>query len=121
MRLTIQLLLISCVAALSGCSWNKPPKFSDVPGLPAEAPVGQPVVKPSDALTGKLVTFNVVGRFAVLNFPVNRMPAIGQTLFLYRDGLKVGEVKITGPQKDDNIVADLVTGEGKPGDEVRDR
>ena len=33
-----------------------------------------------------------------------------QILFLYRDGLKVGEVKITGPQRDNDIVADLVTG-----------
>jgi hypothetical protein len=46
---------------------------------------------------------------------------VDQTLFLYRDGLKVGEVKITGPQKDENIVADLLHGEARAGDEVRDR
>ena len=58
---------------------------------------------------------------AVLNFPVTRMPSVGQTLFIYRDGLKVGEIKVTGPIQDDNIVGDLVNGEGKTGDEVRDR
>ena len=35
--------------------------------------------------------------------------------------LKVGEVKITGPQRDDHIVGDLTTGEAQVGDEVRDK
>jgi len=47
------------------------------------------------------------------------MPATNQKLYLYREGLKVGEVKITGPQADDNVVADIVTGEAQVGDEVR--
>jgi len=38
---------------------------------------------------------------------------------LYRGGLKVGEVKITGPQDDDNIVADLLTGDSEVGDQAR--
>jgi hypothetical protein len=40
---------------------------------------------------------------------------------VYRRGLKVGEVKVTGPQRDDNIVADITAGEAAVGDEVRDR
>jgi hypothetical protein len=38
---------------------------------------------------------------------------------LYRRGLKVGEVKVTGPAREDNIVADLVAGEAEVGDEAR--
>lgn len=57
----------------------------------------------------------------VLGFPIGQMPKIGQTLFLYRLGLKVAEVKVTGPQRDSNIVADLVSGDAQTGDEVRDR
>jgi hypothetical protein len=34
--------------------------------------------------------------------------------------LKVGEVRVSGPQRDDNIVADLVTGTAAAGDEVRE-
>jgi sulfur relay (sulfurtransferase) complex TusBCD TusD component (DsrE family) len=49
------------------------------------------------------------------------MPKLEQTLFLYRDGMKVGEVKITGPQRENNIVADLVAGEAQVGSEVRDQ
>lgn len=117
MRLKSQVLLLASVMAFCGCSSShqKSAVYND------SAPAGKPIVKPSDELVGKVVSFNAIGRFAVLNFPVTRMPAIGQTMFLYRDGLKVGEIKITGPQKDDNIVGDLITGEGKNGDEVRDR
>lgn len=42
-------------------------------------------------------------------------------MFVYRDGLKVGEVKITGPTRDNNTVGDLVSGVANKGDEVRDR
>jgi hypothetical protein len=72
-------------------------------------------------LTGKISAYNAIGRFVVLTFPLTQMPAIEQTLFVYRDNLKVGEVKVTGPQKDDNIVADLVKGEARVGDVVKDR
>ena len=47
------------------------------------------------------------------------MPSLDQRLSLYRKGLKIGEVKVTGPQQDDNMIADLVAGEAEVGDEVR--
>ena len=118
MRLPIQVLLVAAVIVVAGCASNKEPEYSDVPSVPTPE---NPVVKPAEALTGKVVSYNSVGGFTVLNFPLTRMPAVGQKLSLYRDGLKVGEVKITGPQKDDNIVADLAKGEAKAGDEVRER
>jgi hypothetical protein len=118
MRLTIHLLLVAAAVVMAGCASNKEPEFADVPSLPSAE---NPVVKPAEALTGRVVSCNSVGGFAVLNFPVTKMPAVGQKLSLYRDGLKVGEVKVTGPQKDDNIVADLAKGEAKAGDEVRER
>jgi len=82
---------------------------------------GDLLVTPERSLAGKVVTFNLAGRFTVLDFPVGRMPVMDQILFVYRQGLKVGEVKITGPERDTNTVADLVSGEAEKGDEVRDR
>lgn len=81
----------------------------------------KPIVTPDTALVGKVVAVNNPGRFVVLNFPVGRMAAVGQVLGVYRDGLKVGELKVSGPQRDDNIVADLTAGEARVGDTVRDR
>ena len=80
-----------------------------------------PIVTPDNSLTAKVASYNAAGRFVVLSFPVGHMPAMDQTLFLYRNGLKAGEVKITGPQRDNDTVADLVTGTAQVGDEVRDQ
>ena len=76
---------------------------------------------PDASLTAKVASYNATGRFVVLSFPIGQMPKMDQTFFLYRAGLKVGEVKITGPQRDNNIIADLVTGEAQVGDEVREQ
>jgi hypothetical protein len=80
-----------------------------------------PIVTPDNTLTAKVATYNATGRFVVLSFPVGQMPNMDQTLFLYRNGLKEGEVKITGPQRDNDVVADLVTGTAQAGDEVREQ
>ena len=49
------------------------------------------------------------------------MPVLQQTMFVYRQGLKVGEVKIVGPDRDHMTVGDLIAGEAQKGDEVRDK
>jgi hypothetical protein len=87
----------------------------------ASEPKPDPLVTPDNSLGGKVATFNSAGRFVVLDFPGGKMPALEQTMFIYRDGLKVGEVKITGPTRDNNTVADLTSGVANKGDEVRDR
>lgn len=117
MRTTNVLTLLGAALLIAGCASNQEPKFAEVPGGPSPS---NPVVKPANALTGKVVSYNRVGRFAVINFPVTQMAPVGQTLSLFRDGLKVGEVKITGPQKDDNIVADVMQGDAQVGDQVRE-
>jgi len=42
-------------------------------------------------------------------------------LFLYRGGLKTAEVRVTGPQHENNIVADLISGDAQVGDTVSDK
>jgi hypothetical protein len=79
------------------------------------------IVTPATGLNGKVALVNVDARFVVLNFPVGQVPAVGQRLNVYRNGLKVGELSVTGPQKEDNTVADITAGEAAKGDEVRDR
>jgi hypothetical protein len=98
----------------NGCLWGHR-------SAPEAAPAAsQPIVTPDNSLTARVVSYNSAGRFVVLDFPPSQMPKLEQELFLYRNGMKVGEVRITGPQRDNNIVADLVTGEAQAGDEVRD-
>lgn len=78
------------------------------------------IVTPDNSLTGKVVGYNSVGRFVVLSFPVGQMPSSGQTFFLYREGMKVGQIRITGPQQDNDTVADIVEGDAQKGDDVRE-
>lgn len=75
---------------------------------------------PDSSLDAKVVRYNSVGRFVVLSFPMGRMPKTGQTFSVYQSGMKVGEVRITGPQRDNDIVADVTTGDAEAGDDVHE-
>lgn len=108
--LNVALILIAAFA--SGCIWHH---------KNTAAPVSKAIVTPDESLVAKVVSVNTVGRFVVLGFPAGKMPKLQQTLFLYRAGLKVAEARVTGPQSENNIVADLVQGEAKAGDVVRDQ
>jgi hypothetical protein len=115
MKSSVLLTLAFAGMLLAGCVHHR--------SAPAIMPAGatSTIVTPKDSLAGKVVAFNAAGQFVVLNYPTAQMPGMDQTLFLYRAGLKVAEIKITGPQNDDNTVADIVTGEAQIGDEVREQ
>jgi hypothetical protein len=83
-------------------------------------PLRQKLLVNPDAnlLVGTVSLFNAQGRFVVLDFPLGKMPAAEQVLFVYRRGLKIGEVRVTGPERDHKTVADLISGEVQKGDEV---
>ena len=59
------------------------------------------------------------GRFAVVTFAPGTVPPIGQHLSVYHNGLKVGDLKVTGPQRETDTVADIVAGEVSVHDEAR--
>lgn len=128
MKLKHIAVLILIPLLLSGCWWrHKESKRSPAPVVktsaqPAKNSGGDAklIVTPETALIGKVAASNANAKFVVLNFPIGRLPSMEQRLNVYRNGLKVGEVKVTGPQRDDNTVADIVAGESKIGDEVRE-
>ena len=96
-----------------------PVTFPDPDAVAARQP--KATLIPDTGLVGKVASVNASLHFVVLNFPVGRMAAVEQQLALYRQGQKIGEVKVTGPQQDDNIIADVLSGEAETGDEVRDK
>ena len=116
MKLSVPLLLLPAAILISGCASKKPATAKIL-----VAPAPQMIVTPDDSLAAKVVRYNSAGRFVVLSFPVGQMPKMDQTLFLYRSGLKVAEIKINGWQQDNLVVADVTSGEAQTGDEVRDR
>jgi hypothetical protein len=76
-----------------------------------------PVVRLIDSNPGRVAMANP--KFVVLIFPFGKVPGVGQRLNVYHDGKKVGELKIAGPQRDNNTVADIVFGTAQIDDEVR--
>jgi hypothetical protein len=115
MKISLPLLAVSLALIASGCS-STHHKTAE-----AKAAAPKPIVTPDFSLAAKVVSVNTVGRFVVLSFPAGQLPRQDQTLFLYRDGLKTAEVRVTGPQMENNIVADLVSGDAQAGDTVSDK
>ena len=124
------MLLIVCAAlVLSGCGrkrHSEPPSgragsYDEFHPATASGNNKKLIVTPEKGLIGKVALVNPAARFVVLNFPIGHLPAMEQRLNLYRAGLKVGEVKVTGPQYDDNVVADLIAGDSEVGDQVRNQ
>lgn len=119
MKLRLGLLAVLLVG-FAGCVSEPKPEANPSP-TDAGEPKSKLIVTPDSLLIGRVTAFNTAGRFVVLDFPVGRLPALDQVLFVYHDGLKVGEVRVTGPERDHNTVADLISGEAAKGDEVRDK
>ena len=80
---------------------------------------GNQVISLANASTGKVISVNADSRFVVLDYSLSTMPAIGNQLSIYRQGLKVGVATVSGPVINNNLVADLTKGEAQPGDEAR--
>jgi len=134
MRLLVVLL---CAGLLTSCFARKrsrPQVANSPPGgtmAPPVAPVVNPapspstsppklIVTPGHLTTGRVSSVNAAGRFVILTFPLGAVPSAEKRLYVYRGGLKVGEVKVTPPPLDINIAADIIAGECQVGDEVRD-
>ncbi len=125
-----KLIAVLCLGALAvaGCGHRHAgapePGFAPVvgvtPGTNVASARPQVIVTPETDLSGRVMKVNASGKFVVLNFPIGHLPALDQRLSVYRLGLKVGEVRVTGPQLDDNVVGDLVAGEAAVGDQVRE-
>jgi hypothetical protein len=121
--LIVSLLLAGCVQTDSGgtkTSGQQPDLAPRSAVAPVQTNQSSVIVTPSLAVKGKVAMVNPGARHAILSFPLGQMPPLGQRLNVYRSGLKVGEVKITGPKRDVNIAADIVAGECQVGDEVRE-
>ena len=87
MKSSVLLFLLMAGMLASGCIFHKQKTSASVPKAASV------IITPDASLAGKVISYNDAGRFVVLNFPVGRMPEAGQNLFLYRNGLKVAEVK----------------------------
>jgi hypothetical protein len=119
-------LSASLLALLLGCGKTATPSakdsFQTAPGKTGTAQndsAPRPLVTPSNDAIGKVVSVNQKARYAVLSYAIGSVPSVDSRLYAYRNGLKVGELRVSGPQRENNTIADLLTGECQAGDEVK--
>lgn len=113
MRIAFITLLAVCAFA-SGCKSGK--AMNDAS---ADADQNKVVVTPVNTSRGQVASVNGAARFIVVSFPPGQVPQNEKRLGIYRQGLKVGEAKVTGPARDLHTVADITGGEAAVNDEVR--
>lgn len=78
------------------------------------------IVTPATGNRGRITSVNLTSRHVVVSYPIGiQLPLIEQRLSVYRAGLKVAELKVSKERIDVNLVADIISGECRAGDEVR--
>jgi len=116
MRIAFGLGLLSATLLLSGCFFHR---AANHPAAPVAVQRPEPVIQPDLHATGKIAMVNTEAGFVIVSFPPGTMPVTGQYLDIYRNGLKVGGIKVTGPQRENDTAADIVTGDIRVHDEAR--
>jgi PBP1b-binding outer membrane lipoprotein LpoB len=118
MRIAIGLGLLGATLLLAGCSLfhHKP---APNPAPPEMTSPPKTVIKPDLRVSGQVAMVNTEARFVVISFPRGSVPRTGQRLNVYRNSSKVGEVTVTGPQHENDTVADINVGDIQVHDEAK--
>jgi hypothetical protein len=115
MRFEIGLLCLAVFVA--GCANSKSPANLSAPP-PIKTQPQPTYITPDLRTVGRVELVNTQGRFVVLSFPPGRVPPPGQHWRITHLGLQIGEVTISGPQREVDTVADIVDGTANVGDEA---
>ena len=97
---------------------NTPAATTPRPADPSP-PVRYPVVTPITPVQGRVISVNARLRFVIADFAFHQMPAPGQRLGVFREGRRIGEVRVSGPFDGAVLVADIMAGEAGVSDLLR--
>jgi hypothetical protein len=117
--------MCAALAGGTGCSTAKAGKGQPATGKrgPEGAVPGgakpKAIITPVAGLAGRVASVNPAYQFVVIAFEGGSAAVPDQKLAVYRANLKVGEVRVSRQQMGRNVVADIVAGEARAGDEVR--
>jgi hypothetical protein len=75
-----------------------------------------PIVLPA---SGRVHSVNLGRRFVVLDYTLGGMPPLESRLNVYRNGQKVAELRLSGPERNGFVAADILDGFVQVDDEVR--
>jgi hypothetical protein len=102
-------------------------KPSATKGANLAAPVESPAATPTNAssaaivlpTSGRIERVNLGKRFVVIDYTLGGMPALESLVNVYRNDQKVGELRLSGPEKNGFVAADILDGFIQVDDEVR--
>lgn len=127
MRLLWAIALIGIL--LTGCKHSQPgnaggtsknqDRTAEASGRSRSGASEKTRVLPVTDVVGKVLAVSANFGFVVIDFSFGRVPQPEQRFSIYRQGQKVGEVKISPQVRDNYVAADVVAGNARPGDEVR--
>ena len=128
MRLCHIVFLLFAGVLLCGCKSNKQETGSaagqprkTVTATTVPGPGERAVVRPVNAINGRIIAVRDALRFVVIDFGPGKMPQLDQRLWAYRLDQKVAELKVSGPYLGTTVAADVVAGEAREGDLVREQ
>jgi hypothetical protein len=116
MRIQNGLVWVALAGWLAGCATSKP--SSNVPPPSKQAPSQKTYITPDFRTVGRVELVNTAARFVILSFAPGHVPPPGQHWQITHRGLKIGEVTISGPQREVDTVADIVDGTANVGDDA---
>ncbi len=102
---------------------NRPPSTAvNMATRPASAPTPSryPIVTVIERSIGKVTGVNTQAMFVVVDFGFNPLPRPDQRLTVFRTNQAVGTVRMTGAPNGSFMAGDIMSGEARTGDEVRD-
>lgn len=69
--------------------------------------------------SGKIHSVNAGLKFVVIDYTLGGMPPLQSVLGVYRGSEKIGQLRLSGPERNGFVAADVLEGFLQPGDEVR--
>ncbi|MBL9137115.1 MAG: hypothetical protein JNK85_14680 [Verrucomicrobiales bacterium] len=134
MRALVVTLAALSLSLLTGCRSQESSVDSQGRTLPAsakggglgpEARTATATTNPSSPATvvlpasGRVHTVNAGLRFVVIDYTLGGTPALQSLLDVFRGNERVGQVRLTGPERNGFVAADVTEGFLQVGDEVR--
>lgn len=83
----------------------------------------RPIVRGLDGSVGRIESIRTDLRLVVLDYSLSILPQHGELLSVWRDGIEVGQVRVTGPARPGTgkIGGEYVSGDVRAGDTVRSK
>jgi hypothetical protein len=76
------------------------------------------IAEPTGSVRGVVVSVNGKAKFVVVKYNYRAIPSVGKVLSVVRNGVKVGQIKVTKPVKPPHSTADIIDGDIQRGDIV---